>query len=124
MIRFSKCSEFDKDFQKLHKKYPSLNKDFDDLKKIMELNPIIAMAEQISWLGEEIVLPIYKARKVACKSLKSNNKIRVIYVYDEANEMIQFIEFVEIYTKSDKETEDRDRIKKYYSNKLSLQQDK
>lgn len=120
MIKYSSCPEFDKDFKKLHKKYPSLDKDFEDLKKIMDLNPIIPMAEQISWLGEEIIIPIYKARKVVCKSLKSNSKIRVIYAYDEASEMIQFIEFVEIYTKSDKDMEDRERIKKYYSNKSSL----
>lgn len=121
MIRFTTCPEFDKDFKKLHKKYPSLDKDFDDLKNAMTVNPIPLMTEKINWLGEDITLTIYKVRKFFCKSLKSNSKIRVIYVYDEASEMIQFIEFVEIYTKSDKDMEDRERIKKYYSNKPSLQ---
>jgi len=60
-------------------------------------------------------LPIYKARKFACKSLKgrgSHSGIRIIYAYFEDDDRI---ELVEIYFKGDKENEDRQRILKYYS---------
>ena len=54
---------------------------------------------------------IYKARKFACKALKgkgAQSGIRVIYAY-HADE--DWIEFIEIYYKGDKESEDRERIK-------------
>jgi len=41
------------------------------------------------------------------------SKIRIIYIYDDAKQEIQFIQFLEIYTKSDKDNEDRARIEKY-----------
>jgi len=68
---------------------------------------------QISNLGIDYP-QIYKARKFACKSLKSTGSrsgIRIIYAYYEKEDMI---EFIEIYYKGDKENEDRERIKKYY----------
>ena len=98
-IKFSQCAEFEKDFKALYKKYPSLEEDFALLKKAMEVSPILPHAERINNLGEDIILPIYKARKVACKYLKNNTILRVIYVYDDKNDVIQFIEFVEIYAK-------------------------
>jgi hypothetical protein len=58
---------------------------------------------------------IYKARKFACKALKgkgAQSGIRVIYAYHEEED---WIEFIEIYYKGDKENEDRRRILKYYS---------
>ncbi|MCK9418320.1 MAG: hypothetical protein M0R70_02960 [Nitrospirae bacterium] len=57
---------------------------------------------------------IYKAKKFACKALKgkgAQSGIRVIYTYHEEAD---WIEFIEIYYKSDKESEDRERIKRYY----------
>jgi hypothetical protein len=98
-IKFSQCAEFEKDFKALYKKYPSLEKDLALLKKAMEVSPIVPHAERINNLGEDIILPIYKARKVACKYLKNSTTLRVIYAYDDKNDVIQFIEFVEIYAK-------------------------
>ena len=52
----------------------------------------------------------YKVRKFACKSLKnrgSKTGLRVIYVYEEDDKKITFIE---IYFKADKENEDRERL--------------
>ncbi|MGH7793214.1 MAG: hypothetical protein ACREOB_12945, partial [Thermodesulfobacteriota bacterium] len=58
---------------------------------------------------------IFKAKKFASRSLKGKgvqSGIRVIYAYFEEEDKI---ELIEIYYKSDKENEDRERILKYYS---------
>ena len=55
-----------------------------------------------------------KAKKFACKSLKGKGAasgIRIIYAYYEEEDIF---EFIEIYSKSNKANEDRDRIFKYY----------
>jgi hypothetical protein len=57
---------------------------------------------------------ILKASKFACKSLKGKGVaggIRIIYAYFEDKNII---EFIEIYYKGQKETEDRNRIFKNY----------
>jgi hypothetical protein len=55
------------------------------------------------------------AKKFACKSLKgkgAKSGIRIIYAYFEQEDTI---EFIEIYFKGDKENEDKERIKKYFT---------
>jgi len=57
---------------------------------------------------------VIKVKKIACKSLKGrgvNSGLRLIYAHfsDE-----QRIVFVELYHKSDKVCEDRERILKYF----------
>lgn len=120
MISFLTCDEFEKDFKQLFKKYPSLNEDFLDLKKALEVNPLLPQTERINNLWADIILPIYKIRKVFCKSLNSTTKLRIIYIYDDTKNEIKFIQFLEIYTKSEKDNEDRLRITKYAERKTSL----
>lgn len=51
---------------------------------------------------------------MACKSLKGKgvqSGIRVIYAYREEEDRV---EFMELYYKGDKESEDRERILKHY----------
>jgi len=58
---------------------------------------------------------IFKAKKIACRSLKGKgvkSGIRVIYAYFESDDRI---ELIEIYYKGDKENEDRERIIRNYS---------
>jgi hypothetical protein len=53
-----------------------------------------------------------------CDSLRSNREIRIIYKYSKETETIEFkeiIEFIEMYQKNEKENNDIERIKKYYS---------
>lgn len=114
------CDEFEKEFKQLSKKYPSLETDFLDVKNALEICPILPQTERINNLGEEIVLQIYKMRKIFCKSLQSNSKLRIIYIYDDTAQEIQFIQFLEIYTKSEKDNEDRKRIEKYAKWRESL----
>ena len=61
---------------------------------------------------------IYKARKFACKALKgrgARSGIRIIYAYVAQKDEIYFIE---IYSKTDKENEDRERIKEKFIGKV------
>ncbi len=115
--------EFDRDFKKLLKKFKTLKEDFEIFENT-ELNLYHKLRIDnkgiflISDLG--INAPkIYKAKKFACRSLKNRgvaSGIRVIYAYLEDQDKI---EFIEIYFKSDKENEDRERILRHYRQKGS-----
>ncbi len=110
--------EFEKDLKKLMKRFSSLEEDLRMFIKVamnaFHKQKIDSRAIfQISDLG--IHSPkIFKARKFACKALKgkgAQSGIRVIYAYHEEED---WIEFIEIYYKGDKESEDRERIIKHY----------
>ncbi len=112
------CQEFEKDFKKLLKRFPSLEEDLNVLLKAQialyhKLNIDNKGIVRISNLG--ISTPdIYKVRKFACKSLKgsgANTGLRLIYAYFEKEDRL---ELIEIYFKGDKEKEDRKRIYKYF----------
>ena len=115
-IKWLTC--FEKDFKKLLKRFRTLEEDLETFIKY-QLKPFHLLDQdnqgikQISNLG--IVEPkIYKVRKFASKSLKGKgvqSGIRVIYAYFEDKNKI---ELIEIYYKSDKELEDRNRIKELY----------
>lgn len=126
-IKFSTLDIFDREFRKLTKKYPSLEKDFEDFQKFLETEPVglgIGDIERIDQLGAEILLPVYKVRKFRCRSLAKNSTqsgMRIIYVYDATQRTIEFIEFIEIYHKWTKDMEDRSRIREFYSGKKNLQ---
>ena len=109
--------EFEKDMKRL-KRFSSLEEDLRMFIKVAlnafhKQNIDSKAIFHISDLG--IHSPkIYKARKFACKSLKgkgAQSGIRVIYAYHEEDD---WIEFIEIYYKGDKENEDRERILKKY----------
>jgi hypothetical protein len=63
-------------------------------------------------------------KKFACQSLKSTTKLRLIYTYDTTKQEIQFIQFLELYAKGEKEVEDRERIEKYLKGKRSLREER
>jgi hypothetical protein len=110
----------------LQKKYPSLQKDFQDFQNVLKLFPIgmwTGDIVRIDGLGEEIPLPVYKVKGFRCYSIaKNSNKsgIRIIYVYDTTSDTIEFIEFAEVYHKWSKENEDRERIYENYRKKETL----
>ncbi|MHB8881776.1 MAG: hypothetical protein ACYC69_09770 [Thermodesulfovibrionales bacterium] len=114
----SHVPEFEKDLKKLVKRFSSLEEDLDTFMKVamnvFHKQKIDSGAIfHISDLG--IHSPkIYKAKKFACKALKgkgAQSGIRVIYAYHEEKDRI---EFIELYYKGDKESEDRQRIVKYF----------
>jgi mRNA-degrading endonuclease RelE of RelBE toxin-antitoxin system len=112
--KISHIPEFEKDLKKLVKRFSSIEEDVQNFirfavslyhKQKIDSRAIF----HISDLG--IKSPkIYKAKKFACKAQKgkgAQSGIRVIYAYHEEED---WIEFVEIYHKGDKESEDRERI--------------
>ncbi len=112
-------TEFDKDLKKLCKKFRTLEEDLTvfvekQLRLLHKLDIDNRGCVRISDLGIEYPL-IYKARKFACKSLKGRGAasgIRIIYAYYSKEDII---EFVEIYYKGDKPSEDRKRILSQYA---------
>jgi mRNA-degrading endonuclease RelE of RelBE toxin-antitoxin system len=116
--RITCVPEFEKDLKKLLKRFSSLE---DDLRMFIKVAMNLFHKQKIdsnaifhiSDLG--INSPkIYKGKKFACKALKgkgAQSGIRIIYAYYEEEDWIKFIE---IYYKGDKESEDRERIIKHY----------
>ena len=116
--KISHVPEFEKDMKRL-KRFSSLEEDLRMFIKVAlnafhKQNIDSRAIFHISDLG--IHSPkIFKAKKFACKALKgkgAQSGIRVIYAYHEKED---WIEFIEIYYKGEKESEDRERILKYYS---------
>jgi len=114
----ARLPEFEDDIKKLEKKFKTIE---DDLRIFIEKQLYLYHKLKIDNKGifQITGLPIddpklYKAKKFACRSLKTKgvqSGIRVIYAYFEEKDSI---DLVEIYYKGDKENEDRPRILKYY----------
>ncbi len=113
--------EFEKDLKRLRKRFSSLEEDLRMFIKVAmnayHKQKIDSRAIfHISDLGVRTP-KIFKAKKFACKALKgkgAQSGIRVIYAYHEEE---NWVEFIEIYYKGDKASEDRERIKDYFGNK-------
>ena len=119
-ISYNEILEFQKDFRRLLKKYPSLISDFDLVKaaaiELLHIHKInnLSIFPIPNFCSEKI--QVCKIKKFACKSLKgrgAKSGIRVIYAFHIDTLKIDFIE---IYFKTDQENEDRDRIKSYLKN--------
>jgi mRNA-degrading endonuclease RelE of RelBE toxin-antitoxin system len=113
-MNFDELPEFKKDVKTLVKKYRTLHDDLAIVKKVLEVSPDERppFSFQIDNLGLETC--IIKVKKIACKALKGrgvNSGLRLIYAYFPAE---QSITFIELYHKSDKESEDRKRIMDYF----------
>ena len=124
MIQFLYHPNFEKQFEKLKKKYPSLHKDFEVFCLARESDPVGYEPNivRIWGLWDDICLPFYKVRKfpLTCMRL-ANSGIRIVYVYDSESEKIEFIEFVEIYHKNDRDDHDRWFILKNYTGVTDLE---
>ena len=122
---FEELKEFGKDKKKLTKKYRSIPDDLETVKQVLEVLPDERppFSYRISNLGIETC--VIKVKKIACKSLKGkgvNSGLRLVYAYYEARsgeveigDQSEKIVFIELYHKSDKENEDRDRILRYFN---------
>ena len=114
----ARLPEFEDDIKKLGKKFRTIE---DDLRIFIEKQLYLYHKLKVDnkgifqITGLSIDDPkLYKAKKFACRSLKTKgvqSGIRVIYAYFEEKDSI---DLVEIYYKGDKENEDRPRILKYY----------
>lgn len=113
-IEFEELPEFIKDVKSLSKRYRSLSDDLVVLKKVLNDEPDESPPLSFRIEGLGVDTNIIKVRKIACKALKGrgvNSGLRLIYVYFKERGMITFIE---IYHKSDKPNEDRERILKHF----------
>ena len=123
MITFLYNDNFLKEFKKLSKKYRSLQEDFNVFQLALQVNPVGYEPNivQIAWLWDEIILPFYKVRKFPLTFMKlANSGIRIVYAYDSKSGKIEFIEFVEVYHKNDKDNHDTTFIRDCYSGLESL----
>jgi len=102
-MTFDTLPEFQKDLKNLLKKYRTLNDDLDVVKKVLEVMPDERppFSFRIENLGLETC--IIKVKKIACRALKGRG---VQSGFPDE----QKITFIELYHKSQKENEDRDRI--------------
>jgi mRNA-degrading endonuclease RelE of RelBE toxin-antitoxin system len=110
--------EFKKDLKKLRKRFQTLEEDLQIFistqlilfhKMGLDNNGIFRVTD----LGFDSP-PVFKAKKFACRALKGKgvmSGIRVIYAFYPD---IDRVELIEIYFKSIKENEDRQRILKLF----------
>ncbi len=114
-MNFKSTIEFQKDFKRLLKKFRSLNEDLIEFQKVLNELPL-GIGKHFNIITKKDLVYVVKAR-FFCKSLKKKG-LRIIYAYIENHQIIEMvgIEFIEIYFKGKKETEDRERIKKYLKN--------
>lgn len=114
----SRLPDFNKDFKRLLRRFKTLEEDLmifieKQLNLYHKLKKDNKGIFPLTGLGVEYPR-IYKAKKFACRSLKTKgvqSGIRVVYAYFEDADRI---ELIEIYYKGDKQSEDRDRISKHY----------
>lgn len=121
-IKYFKLKKFQKEFDKLEKRFKTLSQDFEILKQAsIELLHIYNKNNNGIFLipnfnNKEI--QIYKVKRFACRYLKGkggNTKLRVIYAFYPK---LFKIEFLEIYFKGDKILENKERIKEYLKQNL------
>ncbi len=106
-MNFNEINYFTKDFKRLSKKYKSLPDDLLEFKKVISEFPLGRGKHFIILTATEAV-KIIKAR-LFCRYLKGSS-LRIIYAYKETK---QVIEFIELYSKNEKEREDNERIRDY-----------
>jgi mRNA-degrading endonuclease RelE of RelBE toxin-antitoxin system len=107
---FETLPEYDRDLKRLLKKFRTLESDMEDVRKVLAIQPDERHPFSVRIDGSGITTCVIKVKKIASDCFKgrgSNSGFRLIYAWfrDE-----QKIVFIEIYHKSGKETEDRQRI--------------
>ena len=109
-ITFDELVEYQKDFKKLLKKYRTLPEDLRILKTALADEPDEAPPFSYGINDLHIETCVIKVKKIASKSFFGrgvNSGFRLIYAWFATE---QRIVLVELYHKSDKENEDRQRI--------------
>jgi hypothetical protein len=109
-MTFDALAAFHKDVKTLLRKYRTIHDDLEVVKKVLSVMPgeRPPFSFRIDNLGLET--RIIKVKTIACKALKGNgvnSGLRLVYAFFPEEEKITFIE---LYHKSDKVNEDRNRI--------------
>lgn len=114
-MKYDETEGFKHNLKKLLKRFRSLE---DDLKVNKQYNIELFHCKEIDsksifeiqGIGNTDILKFFKIKKFQCKSLKgrgARSGIRIIYAYFPAE---QEIVFLEIYFKTEQESESRERI--------------
>jgi len=111
-IQILRGEKFQKEFKKLSKKYRSLDSDLGLVEKFIKESPLGDGSAHWNTLMKDQKKVIMKKRMM-CRSLRGAS-FRIIYYYD--GEKIE-LEFIEIYFKGNKGTEDRKRIEEIWKEK-------
>lgn len=111
MNSFDSIPEFERELKKLFKKYRTLDDDLEKFKKVLLVSPT-GIGKNFNIIHYSEKIKVVRAH-LACRYLRNNHLMRVIYAYLEQE---QRIEFIELYFKGDKENENRERIKEYLKN--------
>jgi mRNA-degrading endonuclease RelE of RelBE toxin-antitoxin system len=109
-MKIEELEEYKKDLKKLSKKYRTLPEDIDVVKKVLFVNPKERPPFSFRIDNLEIETCVIKVKKIASKSFKGkgvNSGFRLIYAHFENENRIVLIE---LFHKSKKEIEDKDRI--------------
>lgn len=106
-MNFKETPEFQRNYKRLKKKYPSLDEDLAEFKKVVSFFPL-GRGKHFATLTEKAGVKIVKAR-LFCRYLKGDS-LRIIYAYCQAE---QWIEFIELYAKNEQETENNWLIDSY-----------
>ena len=105
-MNFSGLTEYGREFRKLARKYKTLPEDMRNFRYVIS-SEIPINTKRFTVLKENEVCRIIKAR-LACKQFKnSSSALRVVFA---RYKQIDKIEFIEIYSKGDKDREDKKRI--------------
>ena len=102
--------EYERDMKRYVKRFRTLEADIDEVINIIRKKPDQRppFSHRIDGLG--IRTCVIKVKKIACRSMKGkglNSGLRLVYAHFEKEERIVL---VEVYHKSDKDIEDRERI--------------
>ncbi len=110
MSKFYRLPEFKKELKKLSKRYPSLISDIEDVQQVIADAPT-GIGKNFTIISSIKDVKIVKVH-IHCESLRAR-RVRMIYAYHE--DRIEFM-YIELYFKSDKESENRERIAEYFKN--------
>ena len=108
-MNFDELPEFQKELKRLGKKYRSLPDDLQEFQNVVSVIPL-GNSKHFSVITQTETLRVIKAR-LFCRYLKGTS-LRLIYAYFEKEEKI---EFIELYFKGNKASEDSGRVKDYLS---------
>lgn len=110
-MEFSQLPEFTKEVKKLRKKFRSIEADIEDLKVVIQTAPQGNGSKHWVILHQDDSGSILKVR-LTCSSIKKTS-FRVIYAYNTRENTCEFVEFIEVYSKADRQRESADRIANY-----------
>jgi hypothetical protein len=118
-MEFEELDEYNKDLKKLSKRFKTLKDDLSVIKKVLMVNPSERPPFSFRIDGLGIRSCIIKVKKIACRSLKGrgvNTGLRLVYAHFQNKETQESekIIYIELYHKSDKANENRERILRYF----------